>query len=491
MLGVASRRKLWSMGGVVKSIVGCLILAACLTATGFTRVAKAAELPVETNADSGTMTALGRAALSRASSLEKDVAKSNSSGLSLEGAYAWQVASGSVRLKADRIYNRNSGGTSGTIRLELWAFPSPYSGSSQSGYKIGQAQFDPLKAGYYYYGIDMTVAQMASPPSGTWYMSLLVTEYLGSGGNDGFVTRDYGNFSQPWVIGGPPTGGNLAIEGAVAYSISGGQVRLQAEAVANNRSATSGTLRLELWASAAPYSGTGGVSGYKVAQVQMNPLAAGYHYSNIDATVGQLTTPPQGTWYTALMLTEYTGDAQNNGFVIVDHVNFSSPWVIGNPPGNSGTVTVYEFYNSGLKHYFRTADAAEAAAIDGGAAGPGWSRTNDDFKAYAAASGAPGSDICRFYTKGANSHFYTGSTSECAGLKNPNSGWIYEGLSFRIKIPTGAGCGAAELPIYRLYNNRYMFNDSNHRFTSQAYLASQMVAQGWVAEGVAFCAPAN
>ncbi|MBK9607470.1 MAG: hypothetical protein IPO58_13990 [Betaproteobacteria bacterium] len=42
--------------------------------------------------------------------------------------------------------------------------------------------------------------------------------------------------------------------------------------------------------------------------------------------------------------------------------------------------TVVEFYNTGLNHYFVTADPNEAAAIDNGAAGPGWGRTGLTFK---------------------------------------------------------------------------------------------------------------
>ena len=34
------------------------------------------------------------------------------------------------------------------------------------------------------------------------------------------------------------------------------------------------------------------------------------------------------------------------------------------------TATVVEFYNTALKHYFMTANPAEAAGIDTGAAGP-------------------------------------------------------------------------------------------------------------------------
>ncbi len=40
---------------------------------------------------------------------------------------------------------------------------------------------------------------------------------------------------------------------------------------------------------------------------------------------------------------------------------------------------VIEFYNANLDNYFITADSNEAAAIDGGSAGPGWSRTGSTF----------------------------------------------------------------------------------------------------------------
>ena len=154
-----------------------------------------------------------------------------------------------------------------------------------------------------------------------------------------------------------------------------------------------------------------------------------------------------------------------------------------------GVVLVVEFYNQNLKHFFRTADQAEAESIDHGAAGPGWVRTGDDFLAYLAQStSSPGSDVCRFYTYGANSHFYTAFPNECAGLKNPSSGWTYEGLSFRIQLPTSSGCPAGTHPVYRLYNNRARFNDSNHRFTTSLSQAQALQSQGWTLEGIVFCA---
>jgi photosystem II stability/assembly factor-like uncharacterized protein len=165
------------------------------------------------------------------------------------------------------------------------------------------------------------------------------------------------------------------------------------------------------------------------------------------------------------------------------------------------TVTVFEFYNATLKHYFRTADPGEAAAIDNAAAGPGWSRTGDNFKAWAAfAYPNEGRQVCRFYgsvAPGPNSHFYTASAAECNGLKSlavqtPNGvpRWNYEGLSFAIALPGDAGCAAGQVGIYRAYNDRAGQNDSNHRYTTRQNEYRQLIALGWAGEGMVMCAPA-
>ena len=54
-------------------------------------------------------------------------------------------------------------------------------------------------------------------------------------------------------------------------------------------------------------------------------------------------------------------------------------------------------------------------------------------------------------------------------------------------------CAAGTLPVYRLYNNG-QGAAPNHRYTTDAALRVQMIAQGWVAEGdgpsgVIMCAP--
>ena len=150
--------------------------------------------------------------------------------------------------------------------------------------------------------------------------------------------------------------------------------------------------------------------------------------------------------------------------------------------------SVYEFWNSTLNHYFRTASTVEAEAIDNGSAGPGWTRTGDDFVAHPSGGALLGHDVCRFYTFGANSHFYTVEIPECIALQNPSSGWEFEGLSFRIVKPDLGTCPLATVPVHRLYNNRFLFNDSNHRFTTSMVAVNALEGQGWRYEGVAFCA---
>lgn len=163
------------------------------------------------------------------------------------------------------------------------------------------------------------------------------------------------------------------------------------------------------------------------------------------------------------------------------------------------TVTVYEYYNVPLGHYFLAVDPAEMAAIEAGSAGAGWSRTGWAFRAYPAAAPAGtycpadcGRPVSRFYGTpglGPNSHFYTADPDEAAGLRRPGSGWTFEGDEFSIPVPDASGqCADGGVPVYRLYNNRWMFNDSNHRYVTDAGERARMRAAGWIDEGARFCA---
>ena len=167
---------------------------------------------------------------------------------------------------------------------------------------------------------------------------------------------------------------------------------------------------------------------------------------------------------------------------------------------------VAEYFNTSLGHYFYTPHASEQAFIDAGQAGPGWLRTGLGFSAWRTPEDSRyGAGACndasapyrcqavtRFYGTpgiGPNSHFFTGFASEVAALASPASGWSREGVSFHVPLPDAqGGCAAGLTPIYRLYNNRWMHNDSNHRYAANARARQLSRDAGWTEEGVAFCA---
>ncbi|MEP7261358.1 MAG: DUF1800 family protein [Usitatibacter sp.] len=154
--------------------------------------------------------------------------------------------------------------------------------------------------------------------------------------------------------------------------------------------------------------------------------------------------------------------------------------------------TAIEYFNSFIGHYFVTADPAEAGFIDSGGAGPGWSRTGGSFNVFRNAGDAPGiSPVCRFYGTpgiGPNSHFYTSEPGECELVK-ADRGWSYEGTAFYIMRVNGTACATGSAPLYRSYNNGYLRNDSNHRFTTDASLYAKSASFGYQAEGVVMCSP--
>lgn len=147
---------------------------------------------------------------------------------------------------------------------------------------------------------------------------------------------------------------------------------------------------------------------------------------------------------------------------------------------------VIEYFNDVTGHYFMTSDPAEYTALDAGFDGHTWHRTGHQFIAYPVGYRA---NVCRFYAPGPNSHFFTARVQECDALRTQDQGWIYEGVKFSVDVPNAGACSTGT-PIYRFYNNRAAFNDTNHRHVS-AEMRGEMQARGWIDEGIAFCVYRN
>jgi len=255
-------------------------------------------------------------------------------------------------------------------------------------------------------------------------------------------------------------------------------------------------------------------------QVTVFPYPAGYStntfgivsapdgtlwYADANGAIGQAATTgvssylnlPQGS------APLYIAVRPSDGAVFFMEYNAQRIGVIAPATTTPSDTSVIEFYNDQLNHYFITSSAVEAAAIDGGAAGPGWSRTGQTWRAWLAGPLPTAALVCRFYgtpdinpatglRRGPNSHFYTLEPAECAAVRQ-DPGWTYEPADkywmLRPTSNTAAGCKAGTTPIYRAYNQRFAFNDSNHRYMTSLTLYNQMLALGWSGEGVVMCAP--
>jgi hypothetical protein len=246
------------------------------------------------------------------------------SSLSLGGSVGWSLSGGKLSITAETIDN-SGGGTSGSLQLELWATNSPYAGGTIQGYSLGIRSLKPLRAGFHYANVKGAVP-FSPPPPGEYYTTLALEEFTSSG----YVIVDYVTFDSTSVFGlgnggigggGGGSGTGVQFVNKVAYKITPkkGVVDLKLNEVLNDRfSGVTGTLRVQLWATAAPYAG-GTLNGYVMTTRSLGQLAAGYYYQKITSRTSYFPPPP-GTYRVVLTLEEYV----SGQYVIVDWVNFNS-----------------------------------------------------------------------------------------------------------------------------------------------------------------------
>jgi hypothetical protein len=271
--------------------------------------------------------------------------------------------------------------------------------------------------------------------------------------------------------------------------IDGGTVSFRAASVINNSKHATGALRLELWAASQPFGVDGAAAppmNYKLAQFQLGPLQVGQQFRNLISPSLQIGSPPDGTWYYVVFLTEFTRAPTNDGYSADDWLVMPGTVTIGTPsppPDTIGTAVEYFYYLWGF--YFVTADPAEIAALDSGAFDNVWGRTGETFHVWRSAT-APGSaPTCRFFSDAfapRSTHVYTPFPAECAALQ-ANPAWTYEGIAFFVALPDDDGlCPPGTVPLYRAYNNG-IGGAPNHRFTINFATLQQMLAAGWSFEG--------
>lgn len=98
-----------------------------------------------------------------------------------------------VYLFVDRIINTGPlDWTTGTIKLEVWAFKKPFV-DSQRGYQIAFFTYDPLEGGFNYRDIWGQSRLRVRPKPGKYYLTVFLEEYT----EYGYETRDSINLYPP------------------------------------------------------------------------------------------------------------------------------------------------------------------------------------------------------------------------------------------------------------------------------------------------------
>lgn len=153
--------------------------------------------------------------------------------------------------------------------------------------------------------------------------------------------------------------------------------------------------------------------------------------------------------------------------------------------------TVIEYFSRVANRYFMTGRVNEQAQLD--AMPASFTRTGMRFSAKSGLyRDIAETAVCRFYAApesgGSNTHFY--GTGEVCPALNTVKGLSFEGFDFAALAPSSAGScdnAAANKPVWRLYNDKFATNESNHRYVVSETTRSKMRNQGWIDEGVAFC----
>ena len=130
----------------------------------------------------------------------------------------YSISGNAVTLTMYDIAN-NGSNTSGTLRIELWAFPQPYDstpGASGSGFRVAVSPPLGQLDGNSSYTTDpiTDTAFFNAIAKGNYYMTLVITEYTGASTDDGFTFDDAASDDGTTAFR-PATGDRFGVASAV------------------------------------------------------------------------------------------------------------------------------------------------------------------------------------------------------------------------------------------------------------------------------------
>jgi hypothetical protein len=238
------------------------------------------------------------------------------------GDVSWDQFGRGLRIFAERIENNRASGTSGFLRLQIWATDEPYDEvSAISGYVLGTFNLGALSANHVFINVGRTV-RFIRPPPGIYFTTMTLEEEDAEGN---FNIVDSANFA-PANFGGYGAGnveltesnGDVGFVGEVSWLSGNGRVQFFAEQILNERtSGRSGVLRLKLWATSTPYAGEDLLQGFPLAVKRVGRVTSGFYLENFSRQAF-FRPPPEGDYYVTMTLEELV----RGRWEIVDYVTY-------------------------------------------------------------------------------------------------------------------------------------------------------------------------
>ncbi len=223
--------------------------------------------------------------------------------------HGYTIEDDSVHLHADLVVYDATAAATHDWSLQLWACEDAFSGGAISGQLVAEIGIGSL-VGFTDTPSPLHATTAFHPPAGGGTFTLVLLLVAAPGAIHGYASYPR---SETFLL--------PCLRGHVGYKIDNRRITLEVAAIENPRDAANltGTLALELWALAAPYSG-GPFNGAPLAAAVLGTLAGQSEWNPPPLDLA-FKAPPDGTWHFCLMLREWTG----TGYTTRDYTTFAEP----------------------------------------------------------------------------------------------------------------------------------------------------------------------
>jgi trimeric autotransporter adhesin len=228
--------------------------------------------------------------------------------LGFRGGINYAITSGQVTMNAQEVLNSGPN-SSGSLRLELWASPTPYSGGTICCYQVGVAGIATISPNGSLTGISETASYNA-PSSGVYSMVLVLAQY--NTVDQQWEVVDAFQFPSTQTLGstldsasGFANSGGFNLLSPETVTVSPSTVRIQLNGLQNMGVLAFSGLRLEIQATSVHYDQA--QSYFAIAE---DPIAATIGPAETTAAIDDTVTllpPPSGAYYLTLVLEQQNG----------------------------------------------------------------------------------------------------------------------------------------------------------------------------------------